>query len=137
MDAKHKPSILFVYFTYTKQTLKVVEAMSEVLQRRGCDVHRAVIEFEDPRYAKRFERPFRLPPLIEGRRLRNAGATSGALCEGHATTEPYGVRNGLKSPCWYEDSESGASDARTAISLQPPGVTHDGVHRDASLHLDA
>ena len=52
---KHKPSVLFVYFTYTKQTLKVVEAMSEVLERRGCDVHRAVIEFDDPRYAKRFE----------------------------------------------------------------------------------
>ena len=55
MTAEHRPSILFVYFTYTKQTLKVVEAMSEVLERRGCDVHRAAIEFEDPRYAKRFE----------------------------------------------------------------------------------
>lgn len=55
ISAKHKPSILFVYFTYTKQTLKVVEAMSEVLPRRGCDVHRAAIEFDDPRYAKRFE----------------------------------------------------------------------------------
>ena len=32
MNAKPKPSVLFVYFTYTKQTLKVVEAMSEVLR---------------------------------------------------------------------------------------------------------
>jgi menaquinone-dependent protoporphyrinogen IX oxidase len=55
MNAEPSPSILFVYFTYTEQTLKVVEAMSEVLQRRGADVHRAVIEFDDPRYAKRFE----------------------------------------------------------------------------------
>src|SRR3954452_16337344 len=55
MNEKPTPSVLFVYFTYTKQTLKVVEAMSEVLERRGCDVHRAGIEFEDPRYAKRFE----------------------------------------------------------------------------------
>jgi menaquinone-dependent protoporphyrinogen IX oxidase len=55
MSSNPGPSILFVYFTYTKQTLKVVEAMSEVLQRRGCDVHRAVIEFDEPRYAKRFE----------------------------------------------------------------------------------
>ena len=29
--------------------------MSEVFERRGCDVHRAVIEFDEPRYAKRFE----------------------------------------------------------------------------------
>jgi len=65
MDAKHKPSILFVYFTYTKQTLRVVDAMSEVLQRRGCDVHRAAIEFEDQRYAKRFE-TFPMPhPFVE------------------------------------------------------------------------
>jgi len=55
MNAKPTPSILFVYFTYTKQTLKLVEAMSEVLQQRGCDVRRAVIEFDEPRYAKRFE----------------------------------------------------------------------------------
>ena len=55
MNAQHKPSVLFVYFTYTQQTLKVVEAMSEVLERRGCDVDHAVIEFDEPRYAKRFE----------------------------------------------------------------------------------
>src|SRR4051794_5606314 len=55
MNATRTPSILFVYFTYTKQTLRVVEAMAEVLQRRGYDVHRAAIEFDDPRYAKRFE----------------------------------------------------------------------------------
>src|SRR4051794_4718284 len=55
MNATRTPSILFVYFTYTKQTLRVVEAMAEVLQRRGCDVHRAAIEFDDSRYAKRFE----------------------------------------------------------------------------------
>jgi hypothetical protein len=55
MSATPKPSVLFVYFTYTNQTLRVVEAMAEVLQRRGCDVHLAAIEFDDPRYAKRFE----------------------------------------------------------------------------------
>ena len=77
MDAKRKSSILFVYFTYTKQTLKVVEAMSEVLQRRGCDVHRAAIEFEDPRYAKRFETFPMLPALIEGRRLRTRARPQG------------------------------------------------------------
>ena len=32
-----QPRVLFVYFTYTKQTLKVVEAMTEVFRARGCD----------------------------------------------------------------------------------------------------
>jgi menaquinone-dependent protoporphyrinogen IX oxidase len=54
------PSVLFVYFTYTQQTLKVVEAMSEVLRGRGCDVNLAAIGFTDPRYADRF-REFPMP----------------------------------------------------------------------------
>src|SRR3954452_20303587 len=65
MSATPKPSVLFVYFTYTNQTLRVVDAMAEALQGRGCDVHRAAIEFDDPRYAKRFE-TFPMPhPFIE------------------------------------------------------------------------
>jgi hypothetical protein len=50
-----RPSVLFVYYTYTKQTLKVVEAMSEVLRGRGCDVNLAAIGFTDPGYADRFK----------------------------------------------------------------------------------
>jgi hypothetical protein len=49
------PSVLFVYYTYTQQTLKVIEAMSEVLRGRGCDVTLAAIGFTDPRYAGRFK----------------------------------------------------------------------------------
>ena len=62
-DSAGKPSVLFVYFTYTKQTLKVVEAMAEVLRGRGCDVRLAAIEFTDPRYAGRFRRTFREFPM--------------------------------------------------------------------------
>jgi hypothetical protein len=35
MDSVRKPSVLFVYYTYTQQTLKVVEAMAEVLRESG------------------------------------------------------------------------------------------------------
>jgi len=49
-----KPKVLFVYYTYTKQTLKVVEAMSEVLRDRGCDVQQAAIDLTDKRYTARF-----------------------------------------------------------------------------------
>jgi hypothetical protein len=54
-DSAGKPSVLFVYYTYTKQTLKVVEAMASVFRGRGCDVQMAAIEFTDPRYAGRFK----------------------------------------------------------------------------------
>jgi menaquinone-dependent protoporphyrinogen IX oxidase len=48
--------VLVVYYTYTQQTLKVAEAMADVLVERGCDVRMAGIEFTDPRYAERFTR---------------------------------------------------------------------------------
>jgi len=54
------PSVLFVYFSYTKQTLKIVEAMTEAFQQRGWDVQHAAIELTDARYADRF-REFPMP----------------------------------------------------------------------------
>ena len=49
-----KPRILFLYYTYTKQTQILVDAMSEVFRERGCDVEPALLEFTDPRYAEQF-----------------------------------------------------------------------------------
>jgi menaquinone-dependent protoporphyrinogen IX oxidase len=53
-EAPPRPRVLFVYYTYTQQTRKVVDSMAEVLRERGCDVQEAAIEFTDSRYAKRF-----------------------------------------------------------------------------------
>jgi menaquinone-dependent protoporphyrinogen IX oxidase len=50
------PRVLFVYFTYTQQSLKVAEAMGEVLRRRGCDVRLAAIDLTDSRWSERFTR---------------------------------------------------------------------------------
>jgi len=55
MDSATKPSVLFVYFTYTNQTRKVIDVMAEVLRGRDIDVTLAAIEFTDPRYEGRFE----------------------------------------------------------------------------------
>ncbi len=56
------PRVLFVYFTYTEQSLKVAEAMADVLRERGCDVRLARIELTDSRWSERFTRfPFRHP----------------------------------------------------------------------------
>jgi menaquinone-dependent protoporphyrinogen IX oxidase len=50
------PRVLFVYFTYTQQSLKVAEAMADVLRARGCDVRMARIELTDSRWQDRFTR---------------------------------------------------------------------------------
>ncbi len=48
------PRVLFVYYSYTHQTQRVVDAMSDVLRAAGCEVEHARIELTDPRYAQRF-----------------------------------------------------------------------------------
>src|SRR6266566_3124068 len=60
MNSPGKPSVLFVYYTHTQQSLRVAEAMAGVLRERGCDVTLAGVEFTDPHYARKFGRfPFR------------------------------------------------------------------------------
>ena len=43
------PRVLLLYYTYTGQALKVLEAAGEVFRERGCDVQKVEIEFTDPR----------------------------------------------------------------------------------------
>ena len=60
MDDARSPRVLFVYFTFTKQALRVTEDMESVFRDLGWTIERAEIEFTDPRYVKRFERfPFK------------------------------------------------------------------------------
>jgi flavodoxin len=56
MDQGKKPSVLFVYYSFTLQTHRVVEAMAGVLRDRGFEVTVARIEFTDHRYAHRFDK---------------------------------------------------------------------------------
>ena len=90
MTTTDRPSVLFVYFTYTGQTQKLVDTMAEVLESRGCDVTKAAIEFTDPRYEKRFQhfpmkRPFLEVVAMIPAELRRRPATIGipaAVSEG-------------------------------------------------------
>lgn len=51
-----RPRILLLYYSYTGQARKVLEAAGEVFRERGCDVTTAGIEFTDQRYAEKFSR---------------------------------------------------------------------------------
>jgi menaquinone-dependent protoporphyrinogen IX oxidase len=50
------PRVLLLYYSYTGQAKKVLDAAGEVFRSRGYDVTEAPIEFTDPRYAERFSR---------------------------------------------------------------------------------
>ena len=54
MQTVQKPKVLFVYYTFTKQALKVTEDMEAVFRDRGWDIERAEIQFTDSRYVKNF-----------------------------------------------------------------------------------
>jgi len=53
---ERKPRVLLLYFSYTGQARKVLDAAGEVFRERGFEVATAPIEFTDPRYAERFSR---------------------------------------------------------------------------------
>jgi hypothetical protein len=104
MDPTAKPSVLFVYFTYTQQTLKVMEAMAKVLRDHGCDTTLAAIEFTDPRYEGRFEEfpmphPFReLVGMIPAEAPRRAPAQ--IRIPEAVTDRPYDMVV-IGSPTWW------------------------------------
>ena len=56
MNTDGKPRVLFVYYTFTKQTGMVVDAMADALTERGCDVTKALLEFPDTKYGGRFSK---------------------------------------------------------------------------------
>jgi len=54
MDPARKPRVLLVYYTFSKQALRVTDEMAAEFEARGCEVVRAEIEFTDERYIRRF-----------------------------------------------------------------------------------
>ncbi len=62
MSTDPKPRVLIVYYTFTRQTGMVVDAMADALTERGCDVTKALLEFTDPDHGKPFSAlPMRWP----------------------------------------------------------------------------
>ncbi len=98
------PRVLLLYYTFTGQSLKVLEAAAEVFRERGYVVETAEIEFTDPRYAERFSRfPMRRvwPDMLSVLPAQKRGAT------GEIRT-PDTVRDGdydlicIGSPTWWQ-----------------------------------
>jgi menaquinone-dependent protoporphyrinogen IX oxidase len=98
-----RPRVLLLYYTYTGQALKVLEAAGEVFRDRGCDVQKAEIEFTDRRFAGRFSRfPMRRvwPDMLSVLPAQTRRAS------GEIRT-PDAVRNGdydlicIGSPTWW------------------------------------
>ncbi len=56
------PHVLFVYYSFTQNTRRVADRMTDTLRQRGYEVTEAAIEFPDAHYGKRFsKRPMSWP----------------------------------------------------------------------------
>lgn len=96
--------VLLLYYSYTGQSSRVLEAAGETFRERGCEVHKAPIEFTDQRFSKRFSRfPMRhvWPDMLSVLRAQKRRTT------GEIRT-PDAVRNGdydlicIGSPTWWD-----------------------------------
>jgi flavodoxin len=63
VNGETKPKVLIVYYTLTKQTGRVADAMASALAARGCAVTKALIGFTDERWVPKLSqfpmhRPF-------------------------------------------------------------------------------
>ena len=56
MSGRAKPKVLIVYYTLTKQSGRVADALANALEARGCDVTKALIEFTDERWVPKLSR---------------------------------------------------------------------------------
>ena len=125
-----RPRVLLLYYTYTGQALKVLEAAGEVFRQRGFDVRKAQIEFTDPRFAERFTRfPMRhvWPDMLSVLPAQTRRAS------GEIRT-PEAVRNGdydlicIGSPTWWQTvsmpmrSFLKSNEARELLSGKPFAV---------------
>ena len=76
MNGETKPKVLIVYFTLTKQSGLVAEALAHALEARGCLATKAMIEFTDERYVPKLsqfpmDRPMLQIPVILPAQLRH------------------------------------------------------------------
>ena len=103
-DRTGRPRVLLLYYSFTGQSRKVLEAAGDVFRERGCNVETAAIEFTDPKYAERFSQfPLRRvwPDMLSVLQAQKKGLT------GEIRT-PDAVREGeydlicIGSPTWWE-----------------------------------
>ncbi|MBS9535243.1 flavodoxin family protein [Mycobacterium sp. M1] len=98
------PRILLLYYSYSGQSRKMLQAAGEVFAERGCEVVEAPIEFTDPQYSPRFAQ-FPLhrvwPDMLSVLKAQQNGET------GEIRT-PDAVRDGdydlicIGSPTWWK-----------------------------------
>jgi menaquinone-dependent protoporphyrinogen IX oxidase len=124
------PRVLLLYYSYTGQSHKVLEAAGEVFRDRGCEVHNAEIEFTDQRYAEKFSRfPMRRvwPDMLSVLGAQKRGETGEIRIPDEARDGDYDLIC-IGSPTWWQTvsmpmrSFLKSEEARKLLSGKPFAV---------------
>jgi len=103
MSVPARPTVLIVYYTLTKQTERVAEAIADAFEARGCEVTKALIEFTDDRWVPKLsqfpmKRPFPQIASILPAQLRHKTGEIGIPPEAEGGDYDLIV---LASPTWW------------------------------------
>lgn len=104
VDDDRKPRVLLLYYSYTGQTTKVLDAAEEVFRKRGHLVDRAPIEFTDPKYSEKFRRfPMRnvWPDFFSVLPAQTRGVTGDIRTPDEVRTGDYDLIC-IGSPTWWD-----------------------------------
>lgn len=124
------PRVLLLYYSYTGQSQKVLEAAGEVFRERGFDVCHAPIEFTDPQYSQRFSRfPMERvwPDMLSVFKAQSRGETGQIRIPDSVTDGEYDLVC-IGSPTWWKTvsmpmrSFLKSDEARTLLSGKPFAV---------------
>jgi menaquinone-dependent protoporphyrinogen IX oxidase len=127
---ERSPRVLLLYYSYTGQSHKVLEAAGEVFRDRGCEVHNAEIEFTDQRYAEKFSRfPMRRvwPDMLSVLGAQKRGETGEIRIPDEARDGDYDLIC-IGSPTWWQTvsmpmrSFLKSEEARKLLSGKPFAV---------------
>ncbi|UXA15923.1 flavodoxin family protein [Mycobacterium sp. SMC-4] len=103
-DDDRKPRVLLLFYSYTGQTGKVLDAAEEVFRKRGYLVDRALIEFTDPKYSEKFSRfPMRRvwPDFFSVLPAQTRGVTGDIRTPDEVRTGDYDLIC-IGSPTWWD-----------------------------------
>lgn len=102
--AGRPPRVLLLFYSFTGQSQKVLEAAGDVFRDRGCDVETAAIEFTDEKYAERFSRfPLRRvwPDMLSVLKAQKRGDTGEIRTPDTVRNQDYDLIC-IGSPTWWE-----------------------------------
>ena len=103
MNTASKPKVLIVYYTLTKQSGRVADALADAFEARGCDATKALIEFTDERWVPKLsqfpmKRPIPQIASILTAQLRHKTGEIRIPAEAEASDYDLVV---LASPTWW------------------------------------